>query len=480
VVDYRSDNLAAVSRSVPSGGALDFVRLRFVDPTEERAFRRAFFVSSLPIARVSYLLGMLLVGLFAFLDLFVVGEPIAVVYFIRFAIVCPTLFALYLLTYTRLFAHAMQGLTMAAMLTVGLGVVVMTAVIEAPANYLYYAGILDTVIYACCIMRLRFHYAVAVSVLLFAAYQLAALAINPIPTAILVSNSFFLATAVGVGAFAAYVQEYYLRLSFHSEALLRAERDRSRELMLQAQEASRAKSEFLAMVSHELRTPLNAVLGFSEMMTREIFGPLGDHRYGGYADDIHRSGEHLLGIINDILDLSKAEAGRLEVHAERCSLRAVVDSVVRLMREKTRQKRLAVAVRIDERLPTLYADRTMLTRITLNLLSNAEKFTEPGGRIDITGLVEPDGHVVMRVTDTGIGIAAGDLERVMEPFRQADSALSRKHEGTGLGLPLSRAMAELHGGTLVLESQLGVGTSAVLRLPPAVLGREDIPSAAAQ
>lgn len=480
MVEYRSDNHSAVSRSVLAGGALDLVRLRFVDPAQEQAFRRAFFASSLPIARVSYLLGMLLVGMFAFLDLFVVGEALGAVYFIRFAIVCPTLFGLYLLTYTRLFALAMQGLTMAAMLAVGLGVVLMTAVIEPPASHLYYAGILDTVIYACCIMRLRFYYAVAVSLLLFAAYQVAALAINPIPTAILVSNSFFLATAVGVGAFAAYVQEYYLRLSFHSETLLRAERDRSRELMLQAQEASRAKSEFLAMVSHELRTPLNAVLGFSEMMAREIFGPLGDHRYSAYADDIHRSGEHLLGVINDILDLSKAEAGRLDVHAERCSLRGIVDSVVRLMREKTRQKQLAVTVRIDERMPTLYADRTMLTRIALNLLSNAEKFTERGGRIDITGLVEPDGHVVMRVTDTGIGIAASDIERVMEPFRQADSTLSRKHEGTGLGLPLSRAMAELHGGTLILESQLGIGTSAILRLPPSALGREEIASAAAE
>ena len=465
---------------MPSGGTLDFVRLRFVDPAQERAFRRAFFTSSLPIARVSYLLGMLLVGAFAFLDLFLAGDAIGFAFFVRFAVVCPILFGLYLLTYTRVFAFAMQGLTMAAMLAVGLGVVAMTAVMAPPASHLYYAGILDTVIYACCIMRLRFYYAVAVSLLLFAAYQLAAVAINPLPTAILMSNSFFFATAVGVGAFAAYVQEYYLRLSFRNETLLRAERDRSRELMLQAQEASRAKSEFLAMVSHELRTPLNAVLGFSEMMSREIFGPLGDHRYSAYADDIHRSGEHLLGVINDILDLSKAEAGRLDLHAERCSLHGIVDSVVRLMRERMRQKRLAVTVRIDERIPTLFADRTMLTRITLNLLSNAEKFTEPGGRIEITGVREDDGHVTMRVTDTGIGIAATDIERVMEPFRQADSTLSRRHEGTGLGLPLSRAIAELHGGSLHLESQLGVGTSAVLRLPPTVIDRELIPSAAAE
>jgi signal transduction histidine kinase len=233
------------------------------------------------------------------------------------------------------------------------------------------------------------------------------------------------------------------------------------------------------MVSHELRTPLNAILGFSEMMAREIFGPLGDHRYSAYADDIHRSGDHLLGIINDILDLSKAEAGRLVVQPERLSLRAVVDSVVRLMREKAAQKRLAMTVRIDETTPMLTADRSMLTRIAMNLVSNAVKFTEPGGRVEIAGGLDAEGHVRLTVRDTGIGIAAGDLGRVMEPFMQVESSLARKHEGTGLGLPLSRSMAELHGGTLELQSEPGVGTTAILRLPPAVVSGQQIAAAAA-
>ena len=269
---------------------LDLLRLRFPDEGEEANFREQYNQRSIPIVRISLLLGIALVASFAVLDLWLAADNLALVFLIRFGIVCPTLFGIYLFTFQPQFFNLMQPAVMAAMLVVGLGVIAMTAVIPRPGNILYYAGILDTVIYCCCIMRLRFFNAIAVTLVLLVSYQLSAVVINPVPDWALVNNNFFLLTAIGVGAFASYVQEFYLRLAHQNEALLRREKNRSEELLVKAKAASQAKSDFLAMISHELRTPLNAILGFSEIMRKETFGPVGDERYRSYLDDVHSSG----------------------------------------------------------------------------------------------------------------------------------------------------------------------------------------------
>jgi PAS domain S-box-containing protein len=252
---------------------------------------------------------------------------------------------------------------------------------------------------------------------------------------------------------------------------------KGRELALaqakaKADEANQAKSNFLATVSHELRTPLNALIGFSDIMRNRLFGSLGDSRYEEYAADIHASAEHLLSLINDLLDASKAEAGRLGLAEEEVDPVEVIDAALRLSREQARQ----CGVGLHEppclepgraELPRLLADRQRLTQILLNLLSNAIKFTPNGGRVDIDARVDDDGSFVLEVRDTGIGIAEADIPKVMTPFVQADSSLSRRFNGTGLGLPLSKWLAELHGGHLHLDSRLGGGTTATVRLPKA-------------
>jgi signal transduction histidine kinase len=448
-----------------ANGPLDLLRLRFFDAGLEARFRDDFFRRSLPIVRVSLVLGILLVASFAFLDLIIVGDQRQQVFFIRFGLVCPTLALLLAATFWPGFRGVMQLAIMAAMLVVGLGVVAMTAVIDQPGSYLYYAGILDTVIYCCCVMRLRFLYALAVSFALFLAYQVVALLLNPIPSWALLNNNFFFLTGIGVGAFAAYVQEYYLRRAYLTEQALICEKTRSEELLADAEAASKAKSEFLAMVSHELRTPLNAIIGFSEIMKGQMFGPLGEGRYVAYAEDIHRSGRHLLDIITDILDLSKAEAGRLQPNEELVDLPGAVGGVIRLLRESAAKSKVAVQLGHPPDLPLLRADRGMVTRIVVNLLSNAIKFSLPGGTVEVTLGRSRQGDLLLSVRDHGIGIAADDLPRVLQPFVQADNQMSRKHEGTGLGLPLTKKMLELHGGTLALESELGVGTLAVARFP---------------
>ncbi|MGD0190002.1 MAG: ATP-binding protein [Rhizomicrobium sp.] len=247
-----------------------------------------------------------------------------------------------------------------------------------------------------------------------------------------------------------------------TEAMRDAEALRSAKI--HAETANRAKSEFLANMSHELRTPLNAILGFSDIISRRVLGPDAMDRYSEYASDIHRSGEHLLHIINDILDLSKIEAGRVELEESEVHLGGLAKSLHRLLAHRFEAANLQLEFDMPEPALSIIADETKLSQILINLLSNSLKFTPAGGRVTFSTRRLPDGCVAIAVTDTGIGIAAEDIETVMSPFGQVESAFSRKHHGTGLGLPLAKSLAELHGGTLQLASLPGQGTSATLVL----------------
>ncbi|WP_162913134.1 PAS-domain containing protein [Rhodospirillaceae bacterium SYSU D60014] len=257
---------------------------------------------------------------------------------------------------------------------------------------------------------------------------------------------------------------------FVSSARDITERKRTeRELMAakdQAELANRAKTEFLANISHELRTPLNAVLGFSEIMKDELFGPVGCEAYRGYVQDIHLSGSLLLELINDILDLSKIEAGKFELNEEHVELDELFASVLRIIRERAQAAGLSITVDIEPGLPAVRADKRALKQILLNLLSNAVKFTPSGGSITLKADRDSDGALRLSVMDTGIGIATEDIPQAMSVFGQVDSTLARKYNGTGLGLPLSRALTELHRGSLQLASQPGIGTAVSVCLPP--------------
>jgi cell cycle sensor histidine kinase DivJ len=249
----------------------------------------------------------------------------------------------------------------------------------------------------------------------------------------------------------------------HERALIEA-----RDL---AEEANRAKSSFLANMSHELRTPLNAIIGFSEVMTHEMFGPVGSPRYLEYSRLIHESGEHLLELINGILDMSKIEAGKFELSEEIFDLEETAAACARFVRQPAERAGVALKIAIAPGARTIFADKRAIKQVLVNLLSNGVKFTPRGGEVRITASLDTRG-IEIEVSDSGVGISARDLERLGQPFEQVEGEHVRSKEGTGLGLALVKALASMHGGEATIESALGVGTTVHVRLPYAAVDEQ--------
>jgi signal transduction histidine kinase len=261
-----------------------------------------------------------------------------------------------------------------------------------------------------------------------------------------------------------YRVQYMLRTSRVANAL-RENEGRLVQARDEAERANRAKSEFLANMSHELRTPLNAVIGFSGIMRQQAYGPLSD-KYVEYSRLIEDSGSHLLSIINGILDLSRADANRLTLREDAfdiCDAASLCENIIRPMAEKNT---VTLLLDVEEHLPALFADPTKVQQIILNLLSNAVKFTPAGGEVRLAIFSRDTGELELQIRDSGIGIPADKLELALTPFGQVDSSLSRKYDGVGLGLPLTKRLVELHGGTMQIESEVDRGTVVTVAFPP--------------
>jgi len=444
---------------------LDRVRLRFRDPAVESVFLSDTLRSSINFIRAYLVAGTCLYISFGFLDYVVGGESVNSMWLIRYAVVVPILLSVLSLTFFPLFYRVAQQALSVVMLSSGVGILAMTAIMGPPFNSQYYAGLIMVVIYCGSLIRLKFHFSVLISLFLLVSYGIVALLINPIPMPTLISNTFFLTMATGVGLFSAYIQELYIRRAYVGQRIVEEKNRLVSQALAEAVRANKSKSEFLATMSHELRTPLNAIIGFSDIIKRELFGSLENERYADYAKDIHESGSHLLSIINDILDLAKAESGKLQLSEHEFDLTETLEACVRMCSGRADAGKIEMIFFGGQSEIRATADERLLLQIVANLVTNAIKFTPEGGTVRLFVSANQQKGIVITVADTGIGIAPENIDRVLRPFEQVETSYARKHGGSGLGLPYAKRLTELHGGTLTIESELGKGTSVSVTLP---------------
>jgi signal transduction histidine kinase len=443
---------------------LDRVWLRFRDPEVEATFLNETVRKSINTIRAYFIAGTALYALFAILDLVVQDKALRLMLAIRLGVVIPILLALFCTTFFSVFYRVVQAALATAMLVSGLGIIAMTAIMGPPFASQYYAGLIMIVIYCGSLTRLKFHYSILISAFLVGAYQIACL-INPIPPTTLVANNFFLVLAASIGLFSGYTTELYIRKSYIGQRVVEAKNKLVSEALIEAVRANKSKSEFLATMSHELRTPLNAIIGFSEIIMHELFGALANDRYAGYAKDIHHSGSHLLTIINDILDLAKAEAGKLQLNEEEFLVLDTLTHCKRMCSGPADTHNVDLAFSCAQNGLRICADKRLLLQVLINLVSNGIKFTHEGGSVKVNVAADIQHGVAISVTDDGIGIAPENIDRIMQAFEQVESSYSRVRGGCGLGLPYAKSLTELHGGELKIESGLGKGTTVTIRLP---------------
>ena len=447
---------------------LDRIWLRFRDPAVETVFLRDTLVTSINFIRAYLIAGTCLYMSFGILDIVVGGRALPSMLTIRYAVVVPIFCVIFVLTFFPIFFRIAQAALATVMLSAGLGVAAMTAIMGPPFNSQYYAGLIMVVIYCGSLIRLKFHYSVLISIFLFLSYQVATF-VNPIPLQFYISNNFFLAMATGVGLFSGYIQELYIRRAYVGQRIVEAKNKLASELLAEAIRANKSKSEFLATMSHELRTPLNAIIGFSDIIKRELFGAIGNEKYADYAKDIYESGSHLLSIINDILDLAKAESGKLQLNEHEFDISETLEACVRMCRGRAEAGKVELIFFGGQSEIRTVADERLILQVIANLVTNAVKFTPEGGSVRLFVSANAQKGIQIRVTDTGIGIAPENLDRVLRPFEQVETSYARKHGGSGLGLPYAKRLTELHGGDLKLESEPGKGTTVSVSLPPSRL-----------
>ena len=262
-------------------------------------------------------------------------------------------------------------------------------------------------------------------------------------------------------------------ISIYSDVTeIKASERRLIEARSEAEAANRAKGDFLANMSHELRTPLNAIIGFSEVISNELFGPINNEKYLEYIRDIHTSSLHLLSIINDVLDMSKIEAGKVELSKEIVQIQSVIGEVMRMVHERARSRDIELTALLPDEDVEIWADERSMKQIFLNLLSNAIKFSKDGGQIYVRIVADQPDVAVLEIEDHGIGMSEEEQERALQPFGQAKPATTRNYGGTGLGLPITKGLVEAHGGTLTIDSRAGDGTSVRIVLPRQPTGQK--------
>jgi signal transduction histidine kinase len=438
--------------------------LSFEDAVDERRFQSEDFKHWLHFTRLALFLGLLSYAAFAAVDCFCAGPALDIVLAIRLGIVCVFLMLVLAATYTKFYATHEQVMLFLVLLIAGGAAITFVGLIPAPGKYLYGFGLDIVIIYCAILTRLNYTCLGAGALVLALTYQPVVLYFNPLPTGPLIAEEAFLIVSVVVSTLGRYWREHYGRQSFITEKLLRQEMARSNALLIEANAANRAKSEFIANMSHELRTPLNAIIGFSDVLQHDRLGWQTGDKYREYARDIHASGSHLLGIINNILDLSKIEAGKYVLAETLLDPATPAQTAALLVRARAEEARLEFKIEIAKEKLELRADPLALQQMLVNLLTNAIKFT-PRGSVRLRAGAVPDGYR-FTVIDTGIGMTHADVDVAITRFGMVGNAFTRGYQGTGLGLPIVSSLAKLHGATLDIQSRPGIGTEISVTFPP--------------
>jgi two-component system cell cycle sensor histidine kinase PleC len=445
----------ALNRRVPVN-VYNPLTLAFRDSALEREFQHDYFEKSLWHARGALVLIIILYGAFGVLDSWIVPDIKEIAWFIRYGVVLPLCAALLAFSFHQAFERWMQPMFAVLYMIGSSGIVLMIALAQRPGSDLYYAGLLLAMMFGFTVMRLQFARAMWTTLVIGALYEASTIWLKDAPLPILVNNNFFFLSGVVLGAIGGYYIELHVRRDF-----LQRREIEDKGTALEA--ANRHKSEFLATMSHELRTPLNAIIGFSEVLRERLFGDL-NAKQAEYVSDIHASGEHLLSLINDILDLSKVEAGRMELDIARFSVPQALENALILIRERAMRRGVKLDLTVEAGIGEIAGDERKFKQIMLNLLSNAVKFTPEGGRVAVHA-ARSSAELRIAVSDTGAGISAEDQRVLFEAFQQVGKDSARKAEGTGLGLALTRKFVELHGGAIRVESEPGKGSCFSFSLP---------------
>lgn len=445
----------------------------FQDAEVEADFRLDFFNRSRGVLRAALFLGAGIYGAFGILDLLVVApEHVAPLLAIRFLGVCPMLVLLALAVNAQTFRRWAQPVLGCAMALAGCGIIAMTLLTDPPVSGWYYAGLSLVIVYSTSAIRLHFAIALTVTVALAVAYVLATVLLNDLAPVTVIANTAFLTATVGVGLLSNYMVELFARQRYAHEDRLQIAMREANFQRRQANAANQAKSQFLATMSHELRTPLNAVIGFAEVISLQMLGRIENPKYSNYAEHILKSARHLLGILDDILELAKADAGAMRLNEDVVPMDETVDTVMQSVKQQAGERGVRLQAKAVDPETDLRADPRLIRQLLTNLLTNAIKFSSEGGRVTLKAGQADDGSYEIVVADKGIGIASEDLERIFEPFTQVESAFARDHSGAGLGLPLVKQIVDLHDGGIDVDSKLGAGTTVRVRLPKArVLNR---------
>ena len=456
---------------------MEFNKFTLAFPDEsEKSFRIKYFYNSLIQFRVAFVLVTFLYGIFGYLDQLVAKQYESLFHLIRYAIVVPLLIVVFLFSFSKYFIRIWQELLFLCFIVGGAGVAIMT--IKAPENSIYYAGLMLIFSAGYFFIKLRFLLATLAGWIVLLFFNMGVIFFSGKETEMIISYNFFFVSANLIGMFGAYYIEFYTRKDFFLNQLLDQRKveieeinvnlekkvtERTEELLLakeKAEENDRLKSAFLANMSHEIRTPLNSIIGFAELIIDPHFEK---EQHFEFAKMIGEGGNNLLLVLSNIMDISKIEAGQLEVNRREFEVNNLIKSIHREFSKKATQKGIELRINFAELETKMYSDEIKIRQVITNLLGNSLKFTEKG-HIEI-GFSSANEMLQFFVKDTGIGIPGIHHEKVFERFRQVETAFTRKYGGNGLGLAISKSLVELLGGEIWMESEEGKGSTFYFTIP---------------